>query len=252
MLTNAIDRCIAASNDVQSVEDFKKWIRAHVRPIIQDEYLACGHGRITSAGVLMDHIILVDYPPQYLLAIKNAAGGIDTPLMRRWLATRRPVYFDAAAPWPDIDRAWYATFIARDLRNGVADAVYDETRCIGTYFSFHRLPGVDVAFLETVLPRMTPVLHRTLMRAISDAEQWANQASAAMARLSPREQQLAAWIGMGKSNPEIAALASISEYTVRNRLSDILEKTGCTNRTSLAVLVSRWDVLQLGIGTSVL
>lgn len=39
MLTNAIDRCIAASDDVQNVEDFKKWIRAYVRPIIQDEYL---------------------------------------------------------------------------------------------------------------------------------------------------------------------------------------------------------------------
>ncbi|MEF9413167.1 LuxR C-terminal-related transcriptional regulator [Ralstonia sp. SM1864_UCD524_TZ4] len=252
MLTSAVARCIAASNDVQTVEDFKAWIRAHVRPIIQDECLACGHGRITSSGVMMDHIILVDFPPEYLLVIKNAAGGIDTPLMRRWLATRRPVYFDATAPWPDVDEAWHSTFIARDLRNGVADAVYDEARYIGTYFSFHRLPVVDVAFLETVLPHLTPVLHRTLMRAITDAVERAGQVSEAMARLSPRERQIATWIAMGKSNPEIAALASISEYTVRNRTSDILEKTGCTNRTNLAVLVSRWDALQFGIGTSVL
>ncbi|MHA6848873.1 helix-turn-helix transcriptional regulator [Ralstonia syzygii] len=252
MLNSAIDCCIDAANEVQSVDDFKGWVRAHVRPIIQDECLACGHGRITSSGVLMDHIILVDFPREYLLVLKNAAGGIDTPLMRRWLATKRPVYFDAAAPWPDVDQAWYATFIARDLRNGVADAVYDEARCIGTYFSFHRLPAVDVTFLETVLPHLTPVLHRTLMRAIGDAVKRARQASEAMARLSPREQQIATWIGMGKSNPEIAALASMSEYTVRNRLSDILEKTGCANRTNLAVLVSRWDALQLGLGTSVL
>ncbi|AMP37470.1 helix-turn-helix transcriptional regulator [Ralstonia solanacearum] len=252
MLTNAIDRCISASTYVQSVDDFKAWVRDHVRPIIPSEFLACGHGRITSSGVLMDQIVLVDFPPEYLLGLKNAAGGIDTPLMRRWLATRRPVYFDAAAPWPDVDPEWHATFIARDLRNGVADAVYDEGRCIGTYFSFHRLPVVDMEFLEIALPRLTPVLHRTLMRAVADAVKRASQASAAMARLSQREQEVAKWIGMGKSNGEIAQLASISENTVRNYLCRIMEKTECSNRTNLAVLVSRWDVLQLGIGTNVL
>ncbi|MGA3976883.1 helix-turn-helix transcriptional regulator [Ralstonia nicotianae] len=252
MLNSAIECCIDAANDVQSIDDFKRWVRAHVRPIIQDECMACGHGRITSAGVMMDHIILVDFPSEYLLVIKNAAGGIDTPLMRRWLETRRPVYFDATAPWPDVDQAWYTTFTARDLRNGVADAVYDEARYIGTYFSFHRLPVVDVAFLESVLPHLTPVLHRTLMRAISEAEKRASQALVAMARLTQREQEVAKWIGKGKSNSEIAHLESISENTVRNYLCRIMAKTECSNRTNLAVLVSRWDALQIGLGTNVL
>lgn len=248
----ALERCIAASADVQNVDAFKAWVRSHVNTILRNECLACGHGRITSSGVLMDHIVLVDYPVEHLLAIKNTAGGIDTPLMRRWLATRRPVYFNAAEPWPDIDREWLAKFNANNLRNGVADAVYDEVHCIGTYFSFHRLPAVDVPFLEAILPELTPVLHRTLMRAISDAEKQLVKASAAMARLSRREQQVASWIGTGKSNAEIASLAGISENTVRNYLSKIMEKTGCANRTSLAVLVSRWDASRLGIGTNVL
>lgn len=160
--------------------------------------MVCSHGRITSAGVLMDHIVTVDFPIEYLAAIQNVAGGIDTPLMRRWFATRSPVYFDAAAPTAETDRVWLAKFIMHDLRNAVADGIYDEGHCIGTYFSFHRLPSINAPFLTSVLRDLTPVLHRTLMRAVADTEDLAQRVAGDVAA----ERKGAAGGGMDRQGKE--------------------------------------------------
>ncbi|QOK96382.1 helix-turn-helix transcriptional regulator [Ralstonia pseudosolanacearum] len=252
MQINAIEHCLAAAEAVQNIDEFKAWVRNHVGAILKNQCMVCSHGRITSAGVLMDHIVTVDFPIEYLAAIQNVAGGIDTPLMRRWFATRSPVYFDAAAPAAETDRVWLAKFIMHDLRNAVADGIYDEGHCIGTYFSFHRLPSINAPFLTSILRDLTPVLHRTLMRAVADTEKTWHNALRVMSLLSERERQVAAWIGKGKSNAEIALLASISENTVKQHLKHIMDKTGCANRVGVAVLATWYAVSPLGQGMKVL
>ena len=252
MLTNAIERCVIAAEDVQSIADFKAWTRNEVGLVLRHECLACGHGRITSAGVSMDHVVLVDYPIEHLRAIENSAGGIDTPLMRRWLATHRPVYFETRAPWRDIDPAWLAKFTRHDLCNAVADAVFDEENFVGTYFSFHRLPEVDSQILDATLKYLTPVLHATLVRAIADAEKQWSVASQGLSSLTEKERAIAAWIGKGKSNAEISTLVGTTESTIKHHLSRIMDKMGCSNRAGVAVFASRWFASPLSFGTKVL
>lgn len=252
MQTNAIERCIIAANEVDSIGAFKAWIREHVTLILGHESMACGHGRVTSAGVSMDYVILIDYPVEHIRAIENAAGGIDTPLMRQWLATRRPVYFDAVAHGPDMDPIWLAKFNKHDLRNAVADAVYDEQNCLGSYFSFHRLPEVDQRSLAPILNDLTPCLHTALLRAVADLEKERRAALHGLSLLTEKERELAVWIGKGKSNAEIAMLESITQSTVKHHLSRIMDKTGCSNRAGVAVFATRWLASPLSLGTKVL
>lgn len=252
MQTNALERCIIAANEVDSIAAFKAWIRQHVALILGHESMACGHGRVTSAGVSMDYVILIDYPVEHIRSIENAAGGIDTPLMRHWLATRRPVYFDAAAPWPGTDPVWLAKFNKHDLRNAVADAVFDEENYVGTYFSFHRLPEIDPQFLGGVLCDLTPCLHTALMRAVADTEKERRAALNGLSLLTEKEREIAVWIGKGKSNAEIAMLESITQSTVKHHLSRIMDKTGCSNRAGVAVFATRWLASPLSLGTKVL
>ena len=58
---------------------------------------------------------------------------------------------------------------------------------------------------------------------------------AAFSQLTDREYDVVRLIAEGLDNHEIAAAAFISEGTVRNRISSALQKTGCKNRTQLAV-----------------
>ena len=53
--------------------------------------------------------------------------------------------------------------------------------------------------------------------------------------LTPRELEVAALIAEGLSNREIAARLFLSDGTVRNHISMILEKTGLQHRTQIAV-----------------
>lgn len=58
---------------------------------------------------------------------------------------------------------------------------------------------------------------------------------AAFGQLTDREYEVVRLIAEGLDNHEIAAAAFISEGTVRNRISSVLQKTGCKNRTQLAI-----------------
>lgn len=53
--------------------------------------------------------------------------------------------------------------------------------------------------------------------------------------LTPREQEVTALIARGLSNQEIAQTLHLSNGTVRNHISVILEKTGLEHRTQIAV-----------------
>ena len=61
----------------------------------------------------------------------------------------------------------------------------------------------------------------------------------AMASLPPRQREVVSLIAEGKTNREIAAALLISEGTVKNHVTRILEVAGVTDRTKLAVLLVR-------------
>ena len=62
-----------------------------------------------------------------------------------------------------------------------------------------------------------------------------DQARALVAALNERERELTALVAEGLDNREIAARLFLSEGTVRNRISAILDKLGLHNRTQLAI-----------------
>ena len=65
-----------------------------------------------------------------------------------------------------------------------------------------------------------------------------------LASLSPRHREVVALIADGRSNREIAEAMSISEGTVKNYVTKILEVMGVTDRTKLAVLLVRNQMIR--------
>ena len=63
--------------------------------------------------------------------------------------------------------------------------------------------------------------------------------AAAFRDLSEREIQVLAQVAEGKTNAEIGAILMLSEKTVRNHVSTILDKLGCTNRIETATYAVR-------------
>jgi len=68
--------------------------------------------------------------------------------------------------------------------------------------------------------------------------------SSAFDGLSPREREIALWVGAGEHNKEISSRLSISEKTVKARLTTIFRKLGVSSRTQLALVMSQNDLVQ--------
>ena len=86
---------------------------------------------------------------------------------------------------------------------------------------------------------VSPSVTRTLLSHFGDTEASERHRSAVqrLAALTDREQEVAAAVGAGASNAEIAASLFMSEATVKAHVSRLLSKLDLSNRVQIAILV---------------
>jgi len=246
------DAILRAAQNIKTPEEFKDWTRNTIRPVFPHETLACGYGHLNAGGVALDYVVTVDYPVAHLLGIRNRAGGIDTPILRRGIATLEPQLFEADDPWPDTPAAWMKSFSENDMRNTAAQAIIDVERCVGTYHSFHRIPGRLGSAHADAVKQLAPIMHEVLYRVIGQLN-LENKFATRLAGLSSREKQIARWVRLGKTNSEIATLSCLSENTVKHHLTAIFTKLDLETRSELVRRLTEHETqAALGFGTKVL
>jgi DNA-binding NarL/FixJ family response regulator len=86
-------------------------------------------------------------------------------------------------------------------------------------------------------PVLAPDVARRLMETVAGAGGSRERARAALGVLTARERDVAAELGRGASNAEIAARLYLSVPTVKAHVSQLLDKLGLENRTQVALLV---------------
>lgn len=250
--TGVFEACKRSAESIQSIGDFKEWTRVQVRPLLPHGALACVHGKTYGVGISLDCVVAVDYPLEYFQDIRNASGHVDTPLARHWFEQQCPVFFDANKPPAYVSIPWLTSFRRYGLRNAAVDGVVDASRCIATYFSFHQLPDFNEAALRESFKQLIPLMHETFTRVIQLHQERSASPPGHHTGLTAREQEIITHISQGKGNTEIASLLHLSEFTVRNQVSRILQKTGCSNRAALAVVAMTQELQRLEIGTKIL
>lgn len=224
-----------ASNKIRDVAGFKEWLARDLGEYLPFGAAACGYGRLHAGGVATDYIVNVNFPVSHFQEICNPSGGIETPLLRRWLKTEKPLFFDPAVhhDWPELSSHWMSVFTKNELQNAVVHGLFDWQRYVGTYFSFHRLPSETNQDLCEVLATVTPLLHDTFCRVIASVEASQELIKPQWSLLTERELTVLTWVGRGRSNGEIAELMDISKNTVKHHVSHIMQKLGGINRVQL-------------------
>lgn len=71
----------------------------------------------------------------------------------------------------------------------------------------------------------------------SSAHTSAVQAPRHSIHLTPREAEIVRYVMLGESNKQIARRLGISNYTVRDHVSNLLKKSGVTSRSRLALVL---------------
>jgi DNA-binding NarL/FixJ family response regulator len=90
---------------------------------------------------------------------------------------------------------------------------------------------------------ISPSVTRTLLAHFGDARATERQRAAAqrLATLTDREREVAAAIGAGASNAEVAASLFMSEATVKAHVSRLFAKLDVTSRVQVAIVVHDAD-----------
>ena len=83
-----------------------------------------------------------------------------------------------------------------------------------------------------LLKQLVPVMHEALCTVI-ELLQTKDDFTRRYVGLSPREKEIARWVGQGKTNHEIASLSRLSENTVKHHLTSIFDKLEVESRTQL-------------------
>lgn len=245
---------LVINKEIADIVSFKSWLKSQVQPILPFGAAACGYGRMHSGGVTTDYIVTIDFPISHFQEICNPVGGIESPLLRRWLKTERPFFFDPHVnlDWPEISPQWLTVFKKNNLQNAAVHAKLDPEKYVGTYFSFHRIPSGASVEAEILLEQITPTLHEALCHVISTLEKREQLLQPEWALLNQREITFVTWIGRGKSNAEIAELMFLSESTVKHQISRIMQKLGMSNRVQLAAAYTTHPPGFFSKGTKVL
>src|SRR5258706_14565692 len=129
------------ASGVGTIDEYKAWTRRKIRPVFPHKILISGYGHLHAGGVAIDYLVTVDFPPGYLQQLRNRAGAIDTPILRRWIATREPQLFEIDRPWPDVPAAWLEVFRRSGLINTASHGGGDPPGCVATYTTLHPIPG---------------------------------------------------------------------------------------------------------------
>jgi len=233
-------------------------IRHTLRQLIPYEMAACGMCEL--ASVRPFGFVNFDFPIDYLRCVLLANQRLESPLLDTWRRHAAPCYANSRALAAlaekdpcETSMRWLEALQRNGIRNLCVHGVRIDGKAPSSYFAFgnlqHPLSRREEYLLSLVVPHLHMALLRTrddLARSVSANEpiDITSRLPAGRARrpahtgqsdikwrLSAREMEVLQWVYYGKTNAEVASLLSISEFTVKNHIKNILEKLPAMNRT---------------------
>ncbi|MGE5385458.1 MAG: helix-turn-helix domain-containing protein [Betaproteobacteria bacterium] len=222
---------IRLSSQVRTVEDLDNVLDGPLRRLLGYDIMICGTGFYSEKGCYGYKYHSRDFPMQYFFELRNPAdGSVDSPLMKNWRDTLKPVYFQGGRDDADYPADWIAAFNKYDLRNIIGHATLDRHGVVGDYFIFARLDGVvgprHAEILELVIPNLSLALGNAMQDEVCDE----NFAGSVHALISHRQRDILQWIYQGKTNWEISKILEINEETIKYHVDQVMAKLNVKTR----------------------
>lgn len=126
------------------------------------------------------------------------------------------------------------------LVHGTSDGVHGGERIFAALTTQVAVPTGAAAALKLLLPYVDTALRRIPPAPTRQAAcERDGVHTAVLPALSERERQIMDWVALGKTNPEIGCILSISEFTVKNHMKSIFSKLDVTNRAQAVAKLTR-------------
>jgi len=258
----ALLQAIQASAEIQRLRQFFLWAQGPLRALLAHEVLVClrlnEQGRVTHA----EYLHSVAHAPEVLARLVDPVDGLGLRIARHCTAAGgSPCLFPPPDESPDALAQDGTADAPHDAAGAAWAALGDEVRQLGlrnvlahgtgllagggTFFSLFGLthgPNSRDAFALSLL---LPQLHIAFLRVLASRNATVPALPPGVA-LSERELEVLNWVVLGKSNPEIGMILSLSSLTIKNHLQRIYRKLNVHNRVQA---IARCRELKLLINT---
>lgn len=223
---------IAHAARTQTPEDLDQLITGPLKALFGYEFMVCGTGFFADDGCYVHKFHNHGFPVDYFYELEQADGTVDSPLMKQWRKTMKPVFFqsgrdDAAFP-PD----WINIFNRYALRNTLANAMYDRHGRASNYFIFARLKEEVGPTQANLVELVTPNICTAIARSLDHTETGPAKFAGAIEKIiSTRQRDILHWMYHGKTNPEIGYILEMNEETVKYHVEQLMKKLKVSSRT---------------------
>ncbi|MBI1890299.1 MAG: hypothetical protein HYS18_06630 [Burkholderiales bacterium] len=223
---------IAQAAQVFTSEDLDRLIVGPLRALLNYEVMVCGTGFFADDGCYGHKLHNHHFPIEYLYELEQADGTLDSPLMKQWRQTMKPVYFQSGRDDADFPAKWIKIFNRHDLRNTLANAMYDRHGKVANYFIFGRINEEVGPAHARLVELITPNICAAIARALDNTGIEQTKFAGAVHKVfSPKQLDILHWMYHGKTNPEIGQILGTNDETVKYHVEQLMKKLKVSSRT---------------------
>lgn len=220
-----------ASLRVHNRAQFFNWTQGLLQSLVRHRLLVCVLPPGKAGSLHADGFSLNTADAERFSALFTP-DGFGQQILRTWQSRRyRPLVWDLRRG-EFAASTWIREFEAVGADHLIAHGMHDARGAMSSFF-IYACDAADVGARQLHASELAvPFLHGAWMRVNMNAamrhpeESGKRQAGV----LTGREQEILAWIYLGKSNFEIGTILSISPLTVKNHVQKILRKLNVVNR----------------------
>jgi DNA-binding CsgD family transcriptional regulator len=235
----AIMALFSACHGIASRTGFMDDVYPLLQEVLPHERFVCGIATVVPAAVL--DVVNAGFPPTFVTDVIDERGRIASPVIRRWLKSAAPVYFDETLCEDFVeegDARWLKDFRRHGMCNLVAHGVKDLHGGATSYFCFAGVPDGSARrrrMLELVVPHLHAALrtHYRLKNRALDVG------------LSCREREVLQLVCVGKTNEAIGSILGISPWTVKAHVRNFMAKLNVSTRGHAAAMAMKNGLVTL-------
>ena len=239
-LFNAID----ALGGISTADELLRYTSGRLQTLLPHGRLVCGVGSIAGDRVKPYRMLSHNFPQQYIDELIRQDGTMDSPIMQRWRAKRKPLLVELERDRLGVALAYITRVKKYGFKNAAVHGLVDVQGAVTSYFCFIDIPENLGPRHEYLLALLVPHLHVALTRALAAEPNPPQALSAPPTTLSERQKDVLRWIYQGKTYWEIGQILGVSEDTIKYHVNQVFSKLSVSNRTQAVLKALSMDLIE--------
>lgn len=220
LLYEIIRKC----HNAKQPADIKYLILEDIKSLIPYEIAGYGIGEVPSCKIV--NWVNMGFPEVYTDQVIQGDNILDSPIVKAWSQNLEPQFVNDEIIDDSYPVEWQQAFKESKIGNLLTHGLVDIAGRKTSYFCFAKFPPASEEKYKHLMEILVPHLHVVLISMIDNTIKGNN----AHKLITQREKEILQSIYRGETNNDIGQQFSISEYTVKNHVCNILTKLGAANR----------------------